>query len=430
MGIAVGERKQGREGSWLDRTSVTYPALASPEYRNLLLSGMFVFFAVQGQQIVRGLLALDLKGSSSGLGAVFLAFGVPQLALTPFAGPIADRVPKRIVLLISQTMMLGSALWVGFADAFDFLSFNILLGGAAIQGASFSLYGPARMSFTSSLVDREALPNAVVLGQLTFNATRVIGPAAAGALVGVHAIGTAGVYLGTAALLLAAWLITWRLPIVPVTSDQTEGVFAGIASGVRYVRSLPRVGLLILVSAMVTMAGMPYMAFLPKMAKDVLHGGGSGYAIMSAVSAVAAVLLSMWQARQPERESDWRTQTVLGFSFVGGLVLLAVAPNFGFGLFAIAVVGASTAGFQTLNNALVLTNTDSDYHGRVQSMMMLSFSAFFIISYPMGVLADAIGLRATHLLMAGVCGTSLTLYSLARRRIVTSAVAAGGAEVS
>lgn len=411
-------RKSGAPGSRVERYARTYPALASPEYRNLMVSGVFIFFGVQGQQIVRGILALEITGTSAGLGAVFLAFGIPQLLLTPFSGPIADRLPKRTVLLMAQALMLVSALIVAVPDALDVLTYGLLLVSAGIQGASFALYAPARMSFTSSLVSREALPNAIVLNQLTFNSTRVIGPALAGALVGVHFIGTAGVYLATAALIVASLMTTWRLPSVPApTMEVPVTVFGGIVGGIRYVRSLPRIGALILVSAVVTMLGQPYFAFLPKLASDTYDAGTTGYAVMSAISAAAAVVISAWQARQPERPSDWRVQTILGYLFAVGLVLLGIAPGFWFGLIGIAVVGAGASGFQTLNNALVLTHTHPDYHGRVQSMMMLSFSGFFIISYPMGVLADLIGLRAMHIGMGVGCAIALAVYSIVRARL-------------
>ena len=94
-----------------------------------------------------------------------------------------------------------------------------------------------------------------------------------------------------------------------------------------------------------------------------------------------------------------RIQTASGFAFGAGLMLLAVTPNFATALAVVFFVGAAAAGFQTMNNSMVLALSDLEYHGRIQSLMLLSFSGFGMAALPFGRLADAVGLRRTLMAM-------------------------------
>jgi predicted MFS family arabinose efflux permease len=108
-------------------------------------------------------------------------------------------------------------------------------------------------------------------------------------------------------------------------------------------------------------------------------------------------------------------QTWSGFAFGAGLVLLSAAPSFAIALVVVFFVGAAASGFQTMNSSLVLALSDFEFHGRVQSLMMLSFSGFGMAALPLGRLADAIGLRPTLALMGGLTLLCMVGYWLVRR---------------
>jgi len=394
----------------------TFGSLRYPAYRTLFGSGLVVFLAIQAQQVVRGWLAAELTGSNRGLGGVFFGFAIPMLVLTPFSGVAADRFPKRTVLLASSWLLVVSAFWIGIADAVDALEYWMLIGAAALQGAGFSLYGPARMSFTSELVDRDDLPNAVVLGQVSMNATRIVGPAAGGALIGVAWMGTAGTYLLTAALMVLALVLTFPLPRTePVHRDLRPSPPAELRAGLGYVRRNRPVLLLIVASYAVVMFTFPYVAFLPLVASDVFDVGSSGFGLMNAVSGIGAVVVSLRIAGLVGANS-WRIQVIAGVVFGAGVVALGLAPSFPMALAALLVAGGGASAFQAMNNTLVLTESDTAYHGRVQSLLMLSFSGFGLAALPLGLLADAVGLRPVLVGMGLASVASMALYQLARRR--------------
>jgi len=384
----------------------------------LWMGGVFSFLAVQMQIIARGWLAYDLTGSNAGLGAVYLGFGIPMLVLTPWGGVAADRLSKRQVILISQGLLVASAAAVGLAVSLDSLTYWMLVASAALQAAAFSFLGPARMAFTGELVGRASLSNAIVLQQMSMNGTRIFGPSLAGLLIGVTWFGPAGVYYFTAALTMVASLFTMRLPSGdPAPGRPVRSPTAEFTDGLRYVRGQPQLLLLLVTSLVVVMVAFPYIAFLPTLAEETFGAGASGYGLMSGATAVGAVAASLVIAGRAGGPGVWRLQAAAGVGFGVGIALLTFAPSFAVALAVLVVTGGAAAAFQSLNNSMVLMASESAYHGRVQSLMMLSFSGFGMMALPLGILADAIGLDTTMLIMAGATIAAVGAYAVLRGRL-------------
>jgi predicted MFS family arabinose efflux permease len=175
------------------------------------------------------------------------------------------------------------------------------------------------------------------------------------------------------------------------------------------------VALLIITSFLVVMTAFPYIAFLPRLSDSTFDRGAAGYGALSAMSAIGAVSMSLFIARRAGGSRARLIQTVSGFAFGAGLVLLAVAPTFLAALGIVLLVGAANAGFQSMNNALVLALSDFEYHGRIQSLMMLSFSGFGMAALPLGAIADVVGLRPTLAAMGVLTTFFMLAYWLVRR---------------
>ena len=397
----------------------TFAALADPTYRLLWLGGLVSFLAVQMEFIARGWLAYELTGSNGGLGAVFLGFGIPMLLLTPWGGVVADRLPKRLVLVGCQLTLGLSSAGIALAIALDVIEYWMLIAGAVLQGAGFSFLGPARMAFTGALVGRDRLANAIVLQQMSLNGTRIFGQSIGGALVGVALVGVGGVYFLTTALMLVAVTFTLRLPPGPPEAGRpVRSPVQELADGVSYVWSRPLLRLLAVTSFVVVMAAFPYIAFLPTIAEELFDVGSTGFGLMSGVSAVGALAATVLIANRADGPGAWRLQGVAGAVFALGVALLGVSPSFVVALVVLFVAGAASAGFQSVNSALVLSNSDRAYHGRVQSLMMLSFSGFGIAALPIGLLADAIGITTTLVGMGAVSMAAIAGYWVIRQRIL------------
>ena len=274
-----------------------------------------------------------------------------------------------------------------------------------------SFLGPARMAFTGVLVGRGLLSNAVVLQQMSMHGTRVFGPSLAGFLIALHWFGPAGVYFLTVGFTLVASMLTTRLPAGEPSDERVPGSpIQEFVDGLRYVRRNPHLMLLLVVSLVVIMTAFPYVAFLPTLAEDVFGVGAEGFGMMSGVSGVGALLASLLVAGRSGGANAWKLQAGAGMVFGAGLVMLWVAPNLWAALAILLFVGGANASFQAVNNTLVLTGSESAYHGRVQSLMMLSFSGFGLMALPLGVVADAIGLQRLLAIMGLITIMAMACY--------------------
>lgn len=396
--------------------------MENTQFRLLWLGTLFSFLGMQMQVIARGYLAFELTGKNSALGGVMIAFGVPQLFLGLWGGVLADRLPKRNMLIICQLIVGANSAAVAVLIELNMIEFWMLIVAGFVQGAGFAFIGPARQAFIGDLVDRHAIGNAVVLQQLSMNSSRVIGPAIAGAMIGIAVIGTAGVYFMTTIGFVLATVTMLRLPAGNPTPRETKvSPLADMKDGLDYVRQRPSIMLLILTFFAVIMVGFPYQSFLPSVAKDVYGMGGGGLGVLQSAGAVGAVIATLLVAAYAESRHNWVAQPVLALIFGLSLVGFGLAPNFWFGLLAMTAIGAFASGFQGVNNSLTMQSTDGPYQGRVQSISMLSWSLFGLMSLPIGILADQIGIQETLVILGVVVMVSVALLQFFGR---TEAVAA------
>jgi MFS family permease len=383
----------------------------------LYINATVVFLGVMAQTVARSWLAFQLTGSNAALGGVLLAFGVAMLLATPWGGVAADRLPKRLVLQLAVSLLAIASAGVGFAVAFDVVEYWMLLAASVLQALGFALFNPARMAFLAELVPRTAVPAAVSLLLVNAEVNRVIGPAIAGLVIGSLSFGTAAVFLATAVLSAVGLLLTAALPPGRRVGDASDRSPLGeLADGVRYVRRRPELLALLWCGIGVTMAGLPYLAFLPTVASDLFGLGSAGYGILSATSAVGAVVTGVLLGRRSSRRSETRVLILAGTTFGVALGTLALAPVFAVAVAALLVVGGAMMAFQTSNQSLLISLSDMEYHGRIQGLIMLSFGAFGIAALPLGLLADALGLRWTLGAMGFAVTLLMALFAVGSRR--------------
>ncbi|MEM8924957.1 MAG: MFS transporter [Actinomycetota bacterium] len=378
----------------------TFASFAIGQFRIIWVGTFLYYLAIFSSIVARGALAKELGGTNTALGVVTLAFGAVSLVMTPIGGVMADRLPKRRILVAATALLALTSLGLGITEALDITRFWMLIVVSGLQAVAFAILVPARMAFTVDLVGPKLIPNAVALAQVSLNSNRVLGPAVAGVFLGVAWLGFAAVYFFSAALALAgAFCFLLLGPGDPNPDRPQRAPLAEMADGVRYANSVPSVRLVVGLSIAVTMVGFPYVAFLPSVSEDFYGRGAEGFAWLSLIGALGGLLAGILVARSVLAQGP-RIQVSSGLLLAVGLAAIGIAPTFATALGAAFIVGASTAGFQTMNATLALSLSEAAYHGRIQSLLGLGFSAFGLASLPLGVLADWIGLRETFLLMA------------------------------
>ena len=384
-----------------------FDSLKVSTFQRLWFGGMFVFLAMQTQQIARAWLAFDLTGTNTALGGVLIGFGVSGLFAIPAGGVIADRFDKRMVIVLTQLVNVVTTLAIAGAIETETIAYWMIVLASVIGGATISILTPSRIAMTAELVDREQLTNAVMLSNMSAQVTRVIGPGIAGVLIGISFVGVVGVYYLSALLSVGAVFLSLTLPASPPARRRSTGPIEDLAEGIRYTRADPELVRLLVASLLIIMFGFAHQAFLPAIVVDLFDRGSGSLGALTMSSALGAVVTSFVLANTP-RDQLSRRQGLASYGLGGALLVFAVVPTFATALVALFFVGCGMAGFQALNGSLVLATADMEYHGRVQSLIMLSFSAFGLAALPFGIVADAVGLRET---MVGM-GVAVLLAAL------------------
>jgi len=402
----------------MSRFERSFASLQNLDYRKLWWAGTFSFMSVQMQFLLRGVLAWDLTKREGALGLVYLCFGVALLIATPLGGVAADRLPKRRVLLVSQGAILAAAFGMGIVVLTDTVQFWMLLVAALTQGIAFGFYGPTRMAFTSEIVGRDQLGNAITLSMLSMNGTRVVAPALAGALAGIVFIGIGGAYIVSATFSLLSFVLLLRCPSgSQPRATTTAKPLAEIADGVRYVAARPHLRRLVLSSFVIIMFGFNYVAFIPALVKGEFDLGDGWVGVIMSASSIGAVAVAVPLASRADGAGVWRLMVGSGLVFGAAVMALGLSPEFAIGVVVVAFVGAGTTGYQSLSNTIALNMTGDTHQGRVQSLMMLSFAGFGIAAAPLGLLAEAIGLRQAIFVMGSITLATVIGYALLERRV-------------
>jgi predicted MFS family arabinose efflux permease len=266
------------------------------------------------------------------------------------------------------------------------------------------------------MVPAHLLQNAVVVAQMSAESARVVAPALAGALISVSWFGSGGVFLAAGALSLVAALLVLRLPrpAQPRRSDQSP--LAELIEAVEYVRSDRAVGAVALVTVSVVMIGFPYLTFLPTLADDRFEVGAAGFGVMSGVAGLGAFAAGVIATARNRGTRPGTTIVAAAGAFGVSLIALGLANSYALALMALAALGASGLVFQTSTQALMLRLSPLEYHGRLQSMVILGFSGFGLAALPLGLLADAVTLRWTFVGMGLVIGLITSWFAVVRHR--------------
>lgn len=404
-GVGDGEAKPSR-----------FASLQIPEYRFLWWGGMFIFLASQTQQIARGWLAYDLTGSNAALGGVVFAFGVTSLVAIPASGVLADRIGKRSILIFAQSTMTAAAFGIAVAISTGAIQYWMLVVAGGVQGLGMSLLGPSRLAMTADLVERDSLTNAILLSNASIQMTRVLGPAIGGTLIGIAVIGVGGVYYVGATLSVLSVVATVKLPAGAPRYRSRLSAVDDLIDGLAYVRQNRELARLLVVSLLIVMLGFPHITFLPGLVEDVFELDARALGLLTSAGAVGAVIASVGLAgAKQSRLPTLQVQAAIAFGV--SLIAFATAPQYWMAVVVMVVVGGGSAAFQALNNSLALTIADVEYHGRVQSLIMLSFTGFGLASLPFGQLADVYGIRPIMSLMGVLVLISMGFGMLWRRRI-------------
>jgi MFS family permease len=380
------------------------------------------------QRVAQDWLVLVLSGySGAAIGITTGLQFLPFLLLSPWAGLVADRLPKRRLLQLTNlgmalpALVLGVLAVTGTAQIWHVYVLALVLGTAAAFDA------PARQTFVSELVDRDDLTNAVGLNSASFNAARIVGPALAGVLIaalGGGAEATGWVILVNAVSYAAPILTLRSLDPSALRTPIPVGREPGqIRAGVAYVRGRPDLLLILAVVFFAGTFGLNFQMTSALMATEVYGKGPTEYGLLGTFMAVGSLTGALLAARRQRVRHRLVIGAALAFATIE--VLAGLMPTYVAFALLTPLLGLAALTMITAANAFVQLHTDEGMRGRVMALYMMIFIGGTPLGAPLiGWVGEHFGARWTLLLgglltAAGVVGASLWY---ARARGVLTAV--------
>jgi MFS family permease len=372
------------------------------------------------QRIAQDWLVLELSGYDPvALGIAAALQFLPALLFTLPAGALADRLDKRLLLVVVQAGMAMCALVLGVLDVTGLVQLWQVYLLCFTLGVFTVADMPARQSFVAEMVGRDHLANAVALNSSTFNLARMIGPALAGMMI--IWVGTGWVFLANAASTVPVIAQLLRMNPAELHRDQARSRSRGaIREGLRYVRGRTDVLIVLVLVFCVSTFAITFFATLAIAAATVFHRQADAYGLLStllAIGTLAGALLAV--RRSTRRRPSLRLLAGAAVAF-GVLELVAgLMPSYlTFGL-ALIPVGVALMTFMTTANSALQLTVAPEMRGRVMALYMLVFIGGNPIGAPMvGWLAAEFGGRSPFIVGGAIAAVSGIVCGivLARRR--------------
>ncbi|VIO68112.1 Enterobactin exporter EntS [Bradyrhizobium ivorense] len=305
--------------------------------------------------------------SASAVGLVMaLQFG-PQLLLMPWSGLAADRFNQRRLLMMTQAAMGTLSLILGILTVTGLVELWHVDVFAFLFGCSAALDAPVRQTFVAELVGDADLSNAIALNSTSFNAARMIGPAAAGLIIASVGTGWAFLFNGMSFMAVLTSLSLLRKSELRPNA-RAHRAKGGITEGFRYVWSRSDLRATLVMLFLIGTFGLNFPIFISTMAVGVFHTDARGFGLLSSMMAIGTMSGALLAA---SRERPRFGALMAGAAIFGvGCTLAALAPNYW--LFAAALVMIGVASLTVLNtsNALMQLSTEPAMRGRVMALRL------------------------------------------------------------
>ncbi|MFL9874547.1 MFS transporter [Paraburkholderia megapolitana] len=303
--------------------------------------------------------------NASAVGTVMaLQFG-PQLLLLPWTGYAADHYNQRKLLIATQATMGALALALGLLTVTGIVQLWHVYVFAFLFGCAAAFDAPVRQTFVTELVGDADLPNAVALNSTSFNAARMIGPAASGLVIASVGTGWAFLINGASFVAVLASLSLFRASELRpnVRARRTPG---GFTEGFRYVWSRPDLLAILVMLFLIGTFGLNFPIFISTMAVGVFHADARGYGLLSSMMAIGTVSGALLAAG---RDRPQFTSLIIGAAMFGvGCTLAAIAPSYWLFGSALVVIGVAALTFTNTTNSLMQLSTAPAMRGRVMAM--------------------------------------------------------------
>jgi MFS family permease len=391
----------------------TFAALSFPNYRLWFFGQMTSLFGTWMQSTAQGYLVYQLTSSEAWLGYVGFASGAATWIFMLYGGVIADRIPRRSLLLITQTFSML------LAFVLSALTFTRVVAPWHIVVLAFALGtvnafdAPARQSFVLEMVDRDTLVNAIALNSTMFNTALAVGPALGGLAYAFFGPGWCFAINGVSFIAVIAALAAMKLSTGAPRAG-SRGAVADIRAGFRAVMADRRILAVILLISAVSLFGMSFVTLLPAWAVVTLGGDATTNGFLQSARGIGALVAALGIATFVRGRMRGLAMTVGSVVFPALVFLFSFTRSVPSSVLLLVAAGGANIVVNNLANSIVQTLTPDSLRGRVMAIYTLAFFGLLPVgSLLAGTIASSAGAPLTVIFGAAGCFACAVAVTLA-----------------
>jgi MFS family permease len=370
-----------------------------PNYRRWF-AGQLVSISGNWMQITAEMwLVLTLTNSALAVGLTAALQFLPMLLAGAWGGLVADSLPKRRLLLVTQALMALPALALFALSATDSVAAWMVMGLVFVRGSILAIDMPARQSFVIEIVGADRVVNAVGLQSVLIHSSRIAGPAMSGLLIATGGIELCFLLnaLSFGAMILALRSLDTSQLAPPKLATRERGA---VRSALRYVTRTPELAIPLGMMALVGTLGFNFQVLLPLLARETFAGDATAYSLLAVAMGAGAIAGALVTSARRRIGEGLLVGAALAFGVFG--ILAALAPTLQLEALALAPLGAASVTFAAGINSTLQLAAEPHMRGRVMALYSIVFLGSTPIGGPIaGALSGALGARAA-LVMAGV----------------------------
>jgi MFS family permease len=350
-------------------------------------------------RIATSWLVYRLTGSALLLGTVSFAGQIPTFLIAPFAGVWVDRLDRRQVLLWTQALSMIQSLVLAALTLTHHITIPLVLVLSVMQGLINAFDMPGRQAFMVQMVeDRRDLSNAIAINSSMVNMARLVGPSLAGMLIAVSSEGWCFLIDGISYIAVIASLLLMRLNIAPF-KRKVASTFTEMKEGWMYVSTFLPVRTILLLFAVVSLMGMPFVVLMPIFAARVLRGGPHTLGFLMGAMGVGALVSALSLAARKSVRGLVRMILIAATVFGLGLIGFGLSRSFWLSMIMVLIAGSGMMQCVAGSNTIIQTIVSEDKRGRVMSYYTMAFVGMAPFgSLLAGTLAHSIGAPWTVIL--------------------------------
>jgi MFS family permease len=381
----------------------SFNSLEVPNYRRYFTGQLISLSGTWMQTVAAIWLILSLTNSGIAVGLTTALQFLPMLLIGAWGGLLADRIPKRKLLITTQALMAIPAVGLFAVTATGVVAPWMVFLAVFAMGTVNAVDNPARQSFVIEMVGPDRVVNAVSLNSVIVQMARIVGPALAGLLIA--GFGVVPCFALNALTFVAMIVALWGMDPRGLRTEPVAPREAGaIRAGLRYVLRTPELAVPLALMALVGTLGFNFQVVLPLLAKFSFGGGATTYAVMVSAMAVGSIAGALVNGHRGRTGPRLIAGGALAFGVAG--LLSAAMPSLALEIPVLALLGAAAVTFAATINSTLQLAVAPKMRGRVMALYSVVFLGSTPIGGPLtGWLAETYDPRVA-LLLAGVTGIS------------------------